>query len=192
MLWNVLTYPLILLGLFRGSFLTYQAMKKDEKEQKEQLEYWVVIIALLFLFPWIEYVLSFFLFAGLVGVIKFGTLFMVVASKKKGYGFIYTLIEEHFIGLVEPYIERWIKQSEGVRQQVCSSTVLFLAMAQRSINNTLMPMISDQHLYYLAKAVQKSLKDINKEQALREKSKSDRGATSPSKPGSAVTDESQS
>ena len=100
-----------LLGLFRGAFLTYKSLGKDENERKEQLEYWVVISALLFLFPKIDYILSFFLFSGLVGLIKFGILFMVVASKNKGYGFLYKLIEEQFIGNIEPYIDEWIKKN---------------------------------------------------------------------------------
>lgn len=169
-----------LLGLFRGAFLTYKSLGKDETERKEQLEYWVVISALLFLFPKIDYVLSFFLFSGLVGLIKFGILFMVVASKTKGYGFLYKLIEEQFIGNIEPYIDEWIKKSEGIRIQLCSTIALYLAYSQRNINKLLITTISEQHLYYLAKAVNKTLKDIQKEQAVREKSKSDRSASSQS------------
>jgi len=95
----------------------------------------------------------------------------------------YKLIEEQFIGNLEPYIEDWIKRSEGLRKQVCSTAVLFLAQAQRSINKVLIQSTEDKHLYYLAKTVKKTLSDITKEQALREKRKSsssDRGATMPS------------
>mmetsp|Transcript_29315 Transcript_29315/g.46518 ORF Transcript_29315/g.46518 Transcript_29315/m.46518 type:complete len:198 (-) Transcript_29315:267-860(-) len=180
MIWEIATYPLILLGLFRGAFLTYQALSKDEKEQKEQLEYWVVIVALLFLFPWLEYFLSWFLFAGLVGLIKFGILFMVVASQKKGYGFLYMLIDEQIIPLIEPYVQLGMKRSEGMRTQLCSTLVLWLALIQRNVTRILIPSVGDQHLYYLSKAVSKISKDVQKELAIREKSKSDRGATTTS------------
>lgn len=156
-------------------------MGKDEKEKKEQLEYWVVISAILFLFPKIDYILSFFLFSGLVGIIKFGILFMVVASKSKGYGFLYKLIEEQFIGNIEPYIDEWIKKSEGIRIQIASTVALYLAYAQRNITKLLIPTIADVHLYYLRKTIGKIDKDIQKELAIREKSKSERSASSDSK-----------
>eukprot|EP01083_Nonionella_stella_P218328 783019_1 len=169
MLWDVITFPLIILGLFRGAFLTYQSMQKDDKEKKQQLEYWVVIISIVFLFPKIDYILSFFLFSGMVGLIKFGLLFLVVISKTKGGGFVYKLIEEHFVGNIEPYVEDWIRRSEGIRTTVCSTTVLYLSFGQRNVIKMVMSSISDQHLYYLAKVVNKTIKDIQKEQAIREK-----------------------
>eukprot|EP01084_Bolivina_argentea_P138465 243755_1 len=184
MLWDILTYPLILLGLFRGAFLTYQSMSKNDDKKKEQLEYWVVVSALLFLFPKIDYILSFFMFSGLVGIIKFGLLFMVVVSKSKGYGFLYKLIEEQFIGNIEPYVEDSIKKSEGIRTAICSTLVLYLAFGQRSITKLLMRSTSDQHLQYLAKAVKKISKDIEKEQVIREKNKS--GKRSPKQSSSAA------
>eukprot|EP01084_Bolivina_argentea_P014838 27750_1 len=169
MLWDILTYPLILLGLFRGAFLTYQCVeKKDDSEKKEQLEYWIVISALIFVFPKIEFLLSFFLFSGLVGIIKFGLLFAVVVGKTKGYGFLYKLIEEQFIGNIEPYLEEGMRRSEGIRKIVCSTSVLYSAYAQRNVVKMLMGSISDQHLYYLSKSVNKQIKDIQKEQAIRE------------------------
>ena len=103
---------------------------------------------------------------------------MVVASKTKGYGFLYKLIEEQFIGNIEPYIDEWIKKSEGVRVQICSTIALYLAYSQRNINRILLSTISDQHLYYLRKTVDKTSKDIQKEQQIREKLKADRGASS--------------
>merc|ERR1711997_1310021 len=104
-------------------------------------------------------------------------------------------IEEQFIGNIEPYIEDWIKRSEGLRKQVCSTTVLLLASTQRNLNKMLIPSTEDKHLYYLAKSVKKTLSDITKEQALREKRKSsssDRGATMPSDIAAAAKMEKQS
>merc|ERR1712190_122703 len=116
-------------------------------------------------------------------------------NMQKGYGFLYKLIEEQFIGNIEPYIEDWIKRSEGMRTQLCSTTVLLLASAQRSVNKMLLKSTEDKHLYYLAKAVKKTLSDITKEQALREKRKSsssDRGATMPSDVAAAANKENKS
>merc|ERR1719507_1692803 len=114
MLWSILTYPLILLGLFRGAFLTFQSLEKDSAAQKQQLEYWVVISALLFLFPKIDYVLSWFLFSGLVGVIKFALLFIVVVSKSK-----------------------------GLRTSVASTAAMFLSLSYRNVNRLLIPSVAD-------------------------------------------------
>jgi len=180
MLWSILTYPLILLGLFRGAFLTFQSLEKDSAAQKQQLEYWVVISALLFLFPKIDYVLSWFLFSGLVGLIKFALLFMVVVSKSKGYGFLYKLIEEQFIGNLEPFIAEWIRKSEGARTSAASTAAMFLSLSYRNVNRLLIQSVADESLYFLAKAVKKTASDVAKEQAKREKLKAksrERGAT---------------
>merc|ERR1712157_463916 len=86
-------------------------------------------------------------------------------------------------GNIEPYIEDWIKRSEGLRRSTCSTGVLFVAQGHRSINKMLIGSVEDKHLYYLAKLLKKTLSDVTKEQALREKRKSsssDRGATMPS------------
>ena len=68
------------MGLLRGSFQTYQTLKHEDDKKKERLEYWVVMAALLWLFPKLDYILSFFLFSGLVGLVKFLLLFMVVTN----------------------------------------------------------------------------------------------------------------
>ena len=108
---------------------------------------------------------------------------------------MYKLIEEQFIGNIEPYIEDWIKRSEGLRTQMCSTCALLLASGQRNINKVLIKSTGDKHLYYLAKSVKKTLSDITKEQALREKRKSsssDRGATMPSDIAAAAKKENKS
>lgn len=115
---DILTYPIILLGLFRGSFLTYKCLEIDDVEKKtEQLEYWVVMSALLFIFPWIDSILGLFLFSGVVGCVKLLLLILVVVGRTN-YGFIYKLIEEQFLGFLQPYIQQGLDQSKDFRVSV--------------------------------------------------------------------------
>merc|ERR1712173_226203 len=140
-----------------------------------------------------------FLFGGLVGAIKLGLLFMVVVSKARAYGFLYKLIEDQFIPLVDPYINEWITKTQTFRSQICGTVVIALPMGLRSVTKVLIKSVSDQHLYYLTKTLNKMqakmIKDITKEQEMRKQSQSEeRGATkvsSVSASASAVADQTE-
>ena len=72
-----------ILGLFRGSYQTFQVLNsKDEAKKREMLEYWVVLNALIFVLPWLDAFLGWFLFSGLIGLLKCGLLLLVVVSKQ--------------------------------------------------------------------------------------------------------------
>ncbi|ETO16234.1 hypothetical protein RFI_21120, partial [Reticulomyxa filosa] len=50
---NVLLFRV--LGLLRGAYRTYKNLDESPEDQKKLLEFWVVMIGLLYLFPWIEW-----------------------------------------------------------------------------------------------------------------------------------------
>jgi len=51
-LFDLLTWPVILLGLLRGSYFSYKCVQEnsDDKTKYQQLQYWVVFCAIIFFF----------------------------------------------------------------------------------------------------------------------------------------------
>jgi len=137
MILDILTWPIITFGFFKGAFKTYKTLKANEnqnekdqervsdKEKEKILEYWVVLIFVIYLFPWLEQIFGWFMIGGILTMAKLATLFAVVISEK-GYGWMYKLVEEQFMPIIEPYINQLLEYSSGFRTTFCDLLVLGL------------------------------------------------------------------
>jgi len=171
-LFDLLTWPLILLGLIRGSYNTYKCLKQDvtNAQKEEQLQYWVVFCGIIFFFPWFDRILGWFLFGGLIGIMKFILLLMVVVTRSK-YGFVYKLIEEQFSSFVEPWVQKSLKFTEVFRTQVCNFTLVFLTSTHQSLISLLLNETSNECCRLLKNNLNKTIEIIKREETKRDKKK---------------------
>jgi len=162
-LFDFLTWPLILLGLLRGSYNSYKCVHEDcdAETKKQQLQYWVVFCAIIFFFPWFDALLGWFIFGGLISIAKFGFLVMVVVSRSK-YTFLYMLIDEQFVAMLEPSIKKTLSLTENFRKQVENQIVLISTQILSSIINLLINEMSDQNLLKLKNMIGKTMEKIEK------------------------------
>lgn len=114
-------------------------------------------------------------------------------TEQKSYGFLYKLIEDQFIPLIDPYINELLAKTQGFRCSICGTLALSLPMVLRSVSKVLIKSCSDEHLYYLTKSLNKMqakmIKDITKEQESRKSNQSEeRGATMASTGASGQTE----
>lgn len=173
-LFDLLTWPLILLGLIRGSYYTYKCLKEDSNKDRkeEQLQYWVVFSAIIFFFPWFDRILGWFLFAGLIGIAKFILLIMVVVTRSN-YRFIYVLIEQNFLSLVEPWVKKALILTEDFRSQFCDFTLICLTSGHQWLIQLLINEMSNEKVQTLKKTLNNSINIVKREEVAREKQ--DRG-----------------
>jgi len=169
-LFDLLTWPLIVLGLIRGSFSTYKCLKQDvsNEQKEEQLQYWVVFASIVFFFPWFDKILGWFLFAGLIGILKLMLLIMVVVTRSK-YGFLYKLIEEQFSSWVEPSVKKALKFSEGFRTQACDLFLIFLTSINQELIHLLITDVSNENLKSVRKNLNNMMEIVTKEETQRNK-----------------------
>jgi len=169
---DLVTYPVAILGLLRGSYRTYKALENpDFEKQQKVLEFWVVLIAILFLFPWIEWVLSWIMLGSIMTTLKV-ILLLAVAINEKQLGFVYKLMEEQVMPAVEPYVQRLLKETKGLRSKACD-TILFAATEMHQwLMRLLVSQCDSQHLDELKSQTKKTTNCIKME--LVERAKNER------------------
>jgi len=160
-LFDLLTWPLILLGLLRGSYYSYKCVHEnyDDERKKQQLQYWVVFCAIIFFFPWFDALFGWFIFGGLISIAKFIFLIMVVVSRSK-YTFLYLFIDEQFVGFLEPWVKKILSLTENYRKQVENQVALVSTAILLSIINLLINEMSDQNVLKLKKMIGNTMDKI--------------------------------
>lgn len=124
-IFDLLVWPLILIGLIRGLFLTYKCFKETchNRKKEQQLQYWVVLSSMMLCLPWFSKILGWFVFSGTVGMIKLGLITMVVLTRDKHCA-IYSLLEKDLFLSAEPWIRNLLKFGEAYRKQFCDFAIL--------------------------------------------------------------------
>jgi len=116
-------------------------------------------VQLYFFFPWFDALLGWFIFGGLISIAKFGFLVMVVVTHSK-YTFLYILIDEQLVGMLEPWIQKALVFTENFRKQLDNQIVLISTSILQSIINLLINEISDQNLLKLKDMIGKTMEKI--------------------------------
>jgi len=177
MILDILIWPIITFGFFKGAFRTYKTLKAQEekdksndKEKEKVLEYWVVLIFVIYLFPWLEQIFGWFMMGGILTIAKLATLFAVVISEK-GYGWMYKLVEEQFMPFLEPYINQLIEYSSGFRTTICDMVVLGLHYCFQYIVYLCKSQMSLENLNILAKNLVVTLHIVQNDEKQRKNHK---------------------
>jgi len=162
LLFDLLTWPLIFLGLIRGSYTTYKYFNRDwtNSVKQEKLQYWVVFSAIIFVFPLFETILGWFFFGGFIRIIRITLLIMIVVSRSK-CGFLYKLLEEQFFSFVEPCMKVILKFSAGFRTQSCDSISFYLTSVYQSLIGLLVYEMSNKNCELLTKNLNYLIQILN-------------------------------
>jgi len=166
---ELVTWPIVILGCFKGALRTYQKLRESsQKEQEQVLQYWVVLVCIMFVFPWLEYFASWIMLGSVFTLIKTMTLFAAVVSEK-GYGTMYMFVEEHLVPAIEPYVKQFLHVTKDLRTTICDNVLLGLHQLLRSVLFLTKSEVSDAALEKFGTKWIKIMTLVQKEQGNRTK-----------------------
>jgi len=159
-IFDVLFWLLILGGLIKGLYLTYNSHKDVKNNlKKEQLQHWVVFLLIIISMPIIEKILGWIMFPIVVHIIKLSVLIFVVFSRNNNC-VIYEFLDKQFSSFFEPRIKTILALTESCTRKECGYIILYSTLMHQWLTSLLICNVSPDNFQSLTENIHKTLQIV--------------------------------